>query len=330
MSWQHWMKDHRTIGTTDFMPDVSLPPWLSVNPAQSAEVFLHAYGAGAGAGASARAASQRDEELAFHEQQAQQLDAIRQQEQQLATEKFGLDLREKQRAAEREAQEAAMQLEGQQQLSKALAQGTPIHEALAAAGPKLFYRHPEKMFQALHQVTPPPLAPAPQWVPPDTATGAPGYMRNLKTGQPSYPPVTPATGPLVAEDILDASGQPTGVRAYRGAHGAVHPLKPEGLSQEGQIRAISAGLRSLDSQWFGATPEEKKAIKVKRAALMDKLESFTNPKATTVGPPTPGTIKNGFRFKGGDPAVKENWEKVAAGKIDESTPPDENSDEEEE
>src|ERR1051325_5339946 len=140
MSWQHWMKDHRTIGTTDFMPDVSLPPWLSVNPAQSAEVFLHAYGAGAGAGASARAASQRDEELAFHEQQAQQLDAIRQQEQQLATEKFGLDLREKQRAAEREAQEAAMQLEGQQQLSKALAQGTPIHEALAAAGPKLFYR----------------------------------------------------------------------------------------------------------------------------------------------------------------------------------------------
>src|SRR6266542_595955 len=155
---------------------VTLPPWLVTEPSASANTFLRSYGVGASAGAAARAAAHRDEALQAQREQAAQLDAIRQREAQLNADKFGLELRAKQQALEREAKEAADQLEGLQGFSKDLEAGVPVHHAIAQWGPKMFSRHPERMTQALHQVQPPPTPtvvsfPSETGLPPGVQTG---------------------------------------------------------------------------------------------------------------------------------------------------------------
>ncbi len=93
---------------------LEIPPWLNLNITQAPATYLQGYGQGASAGSAATSAVQRDEALAAQREQAEALNDIRRQEMQLKADEFGLQLKERQKKAEREAQEAAIQLEGMQ------------------------------------------------------------------------------------------------------------------------------------------------------------------------------------------------------------------------
>ena len=78
--------------------------------------------------------------------------------------------------------------------------------------------------------------------------------------------------------------------------------KVQGISKTGGLNADDiVKILSTDPTFMSMTPEQK--IATVRAAL-------GGAGAATAAPPAVGTVKDGYRFKGGDPANKNNWEKV--------------------
>lgn len=145
----------------------TLPPWLAIDPLAPVGRYLQGYQIGASQGqaaaaqrraeqAAALSAQQQSEEMAFRREQAAQVAQIRQQEQALNAQKFGLELRTKQKEYEIAAEEAAKQLEGMRGFQKNKAAGMPDAQNLMENAPNLFWRHPERLAQAIHQLTPQP------------------------------------------------------------------------------------------------------------------------------------------------------------------------------
>jgi hypothetical protein len=74
----------------------------------------------------------------------------------------------------------------------------------------------------------------------------------------------------------------------------------------GTSKAFFNKFASDPSMWApGIKPEEVEEAKQGAGAP-------AKPKAATGGAPTPGTVESGYKFKGGDPGKRENWEPVGA------------------
>jgi hypothetical protein len=66
-------------------------------------------------------------------------------------------------------------------------------------------------------------------------------------------------------------------------------------------------VRDVEKEMLGAS-EAEIAAEVERR--MARRGGGSKPAPTPAGKPAPGTVEGGYRFKGGNPADKKNWEKV--------------------
>jgi len=121
-------------------------------------------------------------------------------------------------------------------------------------------------------------------------------------------------------------------RVFRGTGGSVHDVQ----EWEKQIKdsdspaalhaAVATALDLLDSrleqmgqqysQGMGKSIDPIQLLSPKSAAIYKQLKGMEPPVTTAAAPrmgaPTVGTVQGGYKFKGGDPADKANWIKVAA------------------
>lgn len=137
-----------------------VPPWLNIDPVAPVGRLLEGFRTGLSAGEAQRSANQRAEQMAFAQAQAAENARIRQEQNQLEARQFEMQFRLKEKEAERQAQEAAMQLEGMQTLEKRLAAGEPFEQVWAQVAPKVLYRHPERIPDAMRS-----MVPQPGWTP---------------------------------------------------------------------------------------------------------------------------------------------------------------------
>jgi hypothetical protein len=78
---------------------------------------------------------------------------------------------------------------------------------------------------------------------------------------------------------------------------------------ENEVMKIAGNLY-LQAQMPSTTPEKRADLMNQIDAIAKRVEAKYPPiKPETTGP-TVGTVTGGYKFKGGDPADKNNWEKV--------------------
>jgi hypothetical protein len=150
-------------------PTVVIPPWIaSIDPTAPVDRMLAGYRTGLSAGEAQSAAAARAQQMMLAQQQAAELNAYRQQQQALDAAQFNATLRLQQEKAQREAQLAASQLEGQRGVQEDLAAGLQWPQVLAKWAPKLFAGEPRGLAQAMEQVAgprPPVFGETPEGVP---------------------------------------------------------------------------------------------------------------------------------------------------------------------
>lgn len=89
------------------------------------------------------------------------------------------------------------------------------------------------------------------------------------------------------------------------------------------MQAMGISAKQLDSNaelklWLSAATDPTLDLQANRSALANLERMLTNKNAVAAAPkptttpnaPAVGTVKDGYRFKGGNPADKNNWEKV--------------------
>jgi len=209
--------------------------------------LLEGYRAGLSASEAQTSAAQRAQSMALAQAQASENARLRQEQHQLDVQRFGLELRLKEQQAEQAAQEAAVQLEGQQGLQKELAQGVPIQQAFMKWAPKLLYKHPERLAQAIQAMTPaeaPTFGTSPEGLP---------YMQNPRTGQAVFPPAALLKPPVSAEAPTTAvkgrlqTGLLQGEKAVELGTELWNKLSPEDIGLRGVVNrvVINEGLAQL-------------------------------------------------------------------------------------
>lgn len=238
------------------MDGAFLPPWLQ--PANPAEHLAQGYRIGIALGA-------QQAEQAFREQQRmrqQQEDAERRAQWEA---EFGL-----------RAKQAADKAAAIQDYQNAIAGGMDPVQAITRFGPRM--QEPgAAMAAALRASDTQPQA-APSWVPPDTATGAPGYFRQNNKITPFHPPAAakpPASIQLVDEAMkanqlaLDAekAGAPNAKELRDRANLLLEQTKKPNLAlgwdDQGRLQTLSFGT--------GATPTVATASRAQQ-----KLQKYEN------------------------------------------------------
>ena len=143
----------------------TIPPWLNIDPVAPVGRLLEGFRTGLSAGEARTSAAQRAQSMAIAQQQAAENARIREEENLRQAQQFELQFRLKEKEAERQAQEAATQLEGMQTLEKRLAAGEPFAQVWAEVAPKVLYRHPERIPQAMQAVAGPQFGTTPEGIP---------------------------------------------------------------------------------------------------------------------------------------------------------------------
>jgi hypothetical protein len=96
----------------------------------------------------------------------------------------------------------------------------------------------------------------------------------------------------------------------------IDPSSPEG---QALIRSKLSGagqsepnfVRELDA--LGIDPHSRQALELYYGRNSPAGYLLKPPSGTPQAGPTPGTVEDGYRFKGGDPGKQENWEPVGGG-----------------
>jgi hypothetical protein len=140
--------------------------------------------------------------------------------------------------------------------------------------------------------------------------------------------------PAFAQMLASGMNPQTAVTAYKIVH-------PEAVAAPEEIRLMQAagidptseeGRAIIRNKLTGAGPNEPNFVRELEALGIDPhskqalelyygrnspagylLKPPAGGVATPSAGPTPGTIEDGYRFKGGDPAQQENWEPVEGG-----------------
>lgn len=125
-------------------------------------------------------------------------------------------------------------------------------------------------------------------------------------------PTMPGTAKANYAALLDQAKGKVFLTAYQSLKGGGAITEVEGLKAEQALARLSTA-QSKDA-YLSALVDFEQAVKdglekVKYAASGGQSEI---PGAPTQGGggPKPGAVEDGYRFKGGDPAVSSNWEKV--------------------
>jgi hypothetical protein len=310
---------------------VQIPPWLNIDPLAPARIKLAANAQRQQAAAHEAAQRQQAEELQFRREQAASAQAaheraalrheqvykqthddelaqaaaqmqLRKESAAMKAEQFQQTLRLKEQKAEGEAATAAKQMQGMQAVQKGLQAGEPLAKLIAENAPLIYAKNPNQMTRA------------------------------IPTG---------INGPITARNVMDEQGQPTGLRAIPGARGGVHMLPATDLGPQGKWQVDKARMGIITKQMEEAygTPEYD-ILSAKREAIMKKYEGGASaaqavmPGALPAGPVSaPAGDKVRVRAPNGqtglvprdqlDAALKEGFEEISAGKVDEAAPPDE-------
>jgi hypothetical protein len=210
-----------------------LPPWLNIDPVAPVGRLLEGYRAGLSASEAQTAAAQRAQQMAIAQAQAAENSRIRQEQNALEAKQFEMQFRLKEQEAQRAAQEAAIQLEGMNELQRRTAGGEPFAQVWAEIAPKILYRHPERIPQAMQAVAPPQFGTTPEGIP---------YGMG-RSGGISYVPAAYMRQGFTPQIHTFGEGPDT-VRAIETSPGQWRPIKGQ---QEGTLTQVErAELQKLN------------------------------------------------------------------------------------
>lgn len=211
------------------------------------------------------------------------------------------------------AMEGAIQLEGMLGYDADIKAGVPTSVAISKWSPKLFHRNPS----AVHQFTQAPFQPTVKEVGGhQLIQTSPNRFQLAPQGQPA--------GPIEAQSVMGPGGEALpGVTAIRGRGGSVHviPEKAQGpgptqlgMLVNHQLNDIGLQLRDVGAEGgIAENSPEHKALLQKQKKFRADLERITEEALAgtkKVAHPKVGEVRNGYRFKGGDPKKQSSWEKV--------------------
>lgn len=281
---------------------ITIPPWLNLDPIEPARIAERTSTRRA-ANVAAERRAQLEEQRIFAQQQmmyariaAQERADMRKeqvlretQDARLAQQAAALEFRRqmaaqqnqrdlqririRERQVEQQASSASRKLFGMRNLQEALKQGVPLEKALQENAADLFADRPERMTGAI-KAAQVPGAPIPF-----TAPGGAQGVYNPRTGTPSFPPRLPSelgAEAFQARDIMDPSGQPTGIRAIPGRGSARVLPGQRNVTPELQFRSLVERLKIAQSKsLLGRTKEERDAAALQRNKLEKELEQFS-------------------------------------------------------
>jgi hypothetical protein len=140
----------------------------------------------------------------------------------------------------------------------------------------------------------------------DSKTYYPDYFKYMHGGM-STPNQDLWTG-------LSFEGLRSAAAALRGSNARSYPIFSRALEHVPNPTASMTHLPDSPKNMYGKLGEMEKVLTQGRTQIIndEKKSGVTAPTSNVspVGAPSPGTIEDGYRFKGGDPSQQSNWERV--------------------
>lgn len=220
------------------------------------------------------------------------------------------------REAER-AVSAAIQFQGMRGYQQSLQAGESAETALARWAPLMFYSHPAAVSSTMRSVRQPTMTPFQQ-----ESLGLARERLDMAKQKPAMTPYQEAQIGL-SKQRLDLLGQRTQEAAgRRSEYQRNYLLRREAAAAEKAL--TNARAQQADPTLDKTSKPTDEAMRALEANYANAARALTNAptmtappaappmtqQAAPTGAPKPGDVYKGYRFKGGDPSKKENWEKV--------------------